>query len=99
MIRHAVMFTWKPDATEAQLKRVPAELSRLPGLIPSIRSYAMGADLGINDGNFQFAVTADFDDLDGYLAYRDDPTHQAIISEHIKPIIATRAAVQFNLRP
>lgn len=97
MIRHTVMFTWKPEATEAQLKRVPDELSRLPGIVPSIRSYAVGADIGVNDGNWQFAVTADFDDLDGYLAYRDDPTHRAIISEHIQPIIATRAAVQFDL--
>ena len=32
----------------------------------------------------------------GYLAYRDDPTHRAIIAEHIQPIIATRAAVQFE---
>lgn len=97
MIRHTVMFTWKPEATEEQRKRVPAELSRLPGVIPSIKAYSMGTDIGVNEGNWQFAVTADFDDLDGYLAYRDDPTHQAIIKEHIRPIIATRAAVQFEV--
>jgi hypothetical protein len=91
------MFTWKPEATEEQRKRVPAELSRLPGVIPSIKAYSMGTDIGVNEGNWQFAVTADFDDLDGYLAYRDDPTHQAIIKEHIRPIIATRAAVQFEV--
>jgi hypothetical protein len=97
LIRHTVMFTWKPDATEEQIKRVPAELSRLPALVPSLKAYAMGTDIGVNEGNWQFAVTADFDDLDGYLAYRDDPTHQAIIKEHIQPIIATRAAVQYEL--
>ncbi|HWG11699.1 MAG TPA: Dabb family protein [Streptosporangiaceae bacterium] len=97
MIRHTVMFTWRPDATEEQIKRVPAELSRLPALVPSLKAYSMGTDIGVNEGNWQFAATADFDDLDGYLAYRDDPTHQAIIKEHIRPIIATRAAVQFEL--
>jgi hypothetical protein len=91
------MFTWRPDATEEQIKRVPAELSRLPALVPSLKAYSMGTDIGVNEGNWQFAATADFDDLDGYLAYRDDPTHQAIIKEHIRPIIATRAAVQFEL--
>ena len=96
MIRHTVMFTWKPEATDAQKKQVAAELSRLPGLVPSIRAYAMGTDIGINDGNWDFAVSGDFDDVAGYTAYRDDPTHQAIIKEHIAPIIATRAAVQFE---
>jgi hypothetical protein len=90
------MFTWKPEATDEQKKRVAEELSRLPGVVPSIRAYAMGSDLGVNEGNWEFAVSGDFDDLDGYLAYRDDPTHRAIIAEHIQPIIATRAAVQFE---
>ena len=96
MIRHTVMFTWKPEATDEQKKRVAEELSRLPGVVPSIRAYAMGSDLGVSEGNWEFAVSGDFDDLDGYLAYRDDPTHRAIIAEHIQPIIATRAAVQFE---
>jgi hypothetical protein len=90
------MFTWKPEVTDEQKKRVAEELSRLPGVVPSIRAYAMGSDLGVNEGNWEFAVSGDFDDLDGYLAYRDDPTHRAIIAEHIQPIIATRAAVQFE---
>jgi Stress responsive A/B Barrel Domain len=96
LIRHTVMFTWKPEATDEQKKRVAEELSRLPGVVPSIRAYAMGSDLGVNEGNWEFAVSGDFDDLDGYLAYRDDPTHRAIIAEHIQPIIAARAAVQFE---
>jgi len=96
LIRHVVMFTWKADATEEQRKRVPDELSRLPGVVRSIRTYLMGTDLGVNEGNFEFVVTADFDDLDGYLAYRDDPTHRAIIAEHIQPIIEQRSAVQFE---
>ncbi len=96
MIRHTVMFTWKPEATDAQKKQVADELSRLPGLVPSIRAYALGTDIGVNDGNWDFAVSGDFDDLDGYIAYRDDPTHQAIIAKYIQSLVATRAAVQFE---
>jgi hypothetical protein len=90
------MFTWKADATDAQKKQVAEELSRLPGVVPSIRAYIMGSDIGVNEGNWNFVVTADFEDLDGYLAYRDDPTHRAIIAEYINPIVETRAAVQFE---
>ncbi len=96
MIRHTVMFTWKPEATEEQQQRVATELSRLPSVIPSLKAYTMGTDIGVNEGNWQFVIVADFDDLDGYLAYRDNPTHQAIIAEHIQALIAQRAAVQYE---
>jgi hypothetical protein len=91
-----VMFRWAPEATQQQKERVATELRRLPALVPTLRSYRVGHDLGLNEGNFDFAVAADFDDADGYLAYRDNPEHQAIIVEFIRPIIAERAAVQYE---
>jgi hypothetical protein len=96
VIRHVVMFRWIAEATPEQKQRVPEELGRLPGLVPTLRAYHVGADLGLVEGNFDFAVAADFDDLDGYLAYRDHPEHQAIIARYTRPIIAERAAVQYE---
>ena len=61
-----------------------------------LRAYHVGADLGINEGNFEFAAVADFDDLEGYQIYRDNPEHRAIIAEFILPIAAQRAAVQYE---
>ena len=51
----------------------------------------------MNEGNYDLVVVADFDDVDGYLVYRDHPDHQAVIAEHIRPILADRAAVQYHL--
>ena len=96
MIRHVVMFRWAAGATQEQKQCVAAELSRLPALVPSLRAYRFGADLGLNPGNFDFAVAADFDDADGYLAYRDHPEHRAIVAEFIRPITGERAAVQYE---
>jgi Stress responsive A/B Barrel Domain len=96
MIRHVVLFRWTPGATAEQKQRVAAELSRLPALVPSLRDYRLGANLGLNPGNFEFAVAADFDDVDGYLAYRDHPEHRAIVAEFIQPIVTERAAVQYE---
>ena len=90
------MFRWIPEATEEQKQRVTAELSRLPALLPVLRAYHMGADLGIDEGNFNWAAAADFDDVDGYLAYRDHPEHRAIVTEFIQPIVSERAAVQYE---
>ena len=90
------MFTWTAEATQDQKERVATELSRLPAIVPSLRAYHLGLDLGLNEGNFEFAVAADFDDVDGYLAYRDHPEHRAIVAEFIQPIVTERAAVQYE---
>ena len=96
MIRHVVLFRWKDDATEAQKKRAADEVARLPSLVPSVRAFACGEDVGINQGNYHFAVAADFEDPGGYVAYRDNPDHRAMVEEHIVPIAADRAAIQFE---
>ena len=90
------MFTFKADATAAQREAVDAALSSLPGRIPELRGYRFGPDAGINEGNFDYAVVADFDDVDGYLVYRDHPEHMKVLLETIAPIISARAAVQFD---
>ena len=96
MIRHVVLFRWAEEATGEQKQRMASELARLPSLVPSLREFRAGADLGLNQANFDFALAADFDDVDGYLAYRDHPDHRAIVSQFILPITAQRAAVQYE---
>ena len=96
MIRHVVMFRWTAEATEEQRQQVAAELRRLPALLPMLRAYHVGPDLGLAGGNFEFAVVADLDDLEGYQAYRDNPEHREIIAKFIQPIAAQRAAVQYE---
>ncbi len=97
MFRHVVTFRWNSSATPATLQALSEALATLPGAIPTIRDYRFGPDAGINEGNLDFAVVADFDDIDGYLLYRDHPAHTRIIAELIAPFIETRAAVQFDI--
>ncbi len=96
MIRHTVLFSWKPEATEEEKQQAAAEVAKLPSVVPSVRAFVSGPDAGLNQGNFDFAVTADFDDEAGYLAYRDDPGHRDMVQRFILPIAAQRAAVQFE---
>jgi len=96
MIRHTVLFQWAEDATDEQKKAVSTELAKLPSIVPSIRAFAFGPDSGFAARNFDFAVTADFDDESGYFAYRDDPGHRELVQRYITPIAAQRAAVQFK---
>lgn len=96
MFRHVVLFRWTEDATDERLAALVRRLKDLPGQIPEVRAYAIGADAGVNPGNYDFAVAADFADRDGYVAYRDHPAHRAVVEECIRPILAERAAVQYE---
>lgn len=96
MIRHTVLFSWKPETTEEQKQQVAAEIAKLPSLVPTVRAFASGPDVGINPGNFGFAVAADFDDANGYVAYRDNPAHREIVEKYILPAVAQRAAIQYE---
>jgi Stress responsive A/B Barrel Domain len=40
---------------------------------------------------------ADFDDDAGYITYRDHPVHRALVENYVSPIVASRAAVQFEI--
>jgi hypothetical protein len=98
VFRHVVLLRWVDGATEEQRSHVEAGLAELPSLIPELRDYKVGADAHVSEGNFDLAVVADFDDVDGYLVYRDHPAHVAVITDRIRPILAHRAAVQHEIR-
>ena len=97
MIRHVVVISWKPEATAQQKQQASNGLATLPPLMSGLRNYVFGPDLGINDGNADFAIVADFDDADSYLAYRDHPAHVEVVKRSIAPIAERRTAVQFEL--
>ena len=96
-VRHVVLFSWREGTAPDRIEAVRNGLAALPGIIPQIVDYRFGADLGINPGNADFAVVADFASLEDYLAYRDHPEHRRVITELLTPIIANRVAVQLSL--
>lgn len=95
--RHVVMFKWVEGTTTGQQDEVAAKLGELPGLIPEIRVYSTGVNAGVNPGGHEFVVVADFADRGAYLVYRDHPAHRAVIDEFITPIVAERAAIQYEM--
>ncbi len=97
MLRHVALFRWRPGTTEEQVRAVEEGLARLPGLIPEIRDYRFGPDAGLREGNYDFAVVADFDDVEAWRRYVEHPDHQAVLTDLIRPIAESRHSVQFEL--
>lgn len=96
MVRQIVLVRWVEGTSEAAKKAVAGALLGLADAIEEIRDIRVGFDLGIRDGNFDFAVSVDFDDEAGYLRYRDHPAHQQVVADRIRPVMAERAGIVFK---
>jgi hypothetical protein len=97
MLHHVVTFKLKPDAPADQVERIAEAINALAETLPEVRSMAVGADLGLRDGNASFALAAQFDDVDGFKVYADHPEHIRIITELIGPWITGRSPAQFTV--
>ena len=97
MLRHTVLFAWNDDVTDEAIATVRRELDETVAVIPEIAAYRHGPDAGLAEGNFDYAVVADFADADDYATYRDHPDHQRVIAESIRPYVRQRVAVQYEI--
>jgi len=93
-LRHIVTLTFHEGTPADQVEAIAGALRELPEQIPELRAYSVGVDAGLAEGNAGLAVVADFDDVEGWQAYRDHPAHQAVITQQIVPVLASRSAVQ-----
>ena len=97
MIRHVALLTFVAGTTDEQVRAIEDALLTLPAHLPQLRSFKIGPDLGLNDGNATFAVVAEVANVDDYVAYRDDPEHRRIIAELIAPVLAARTGAQYEI--
>ncbi len=97
MLKHIV--SWRlADADEAtraeRAEQVVAGLTALVGVVPSIRSLAVGRDVGQGETSWDLALVIDFDDEAGLEAYQVHPEHQKVAG-YIRSVVADRATVDF----
>jgi stress responsive alpha/beta barrel protein len=94
VIRHVLLVELRPDADPAAVAAIQAELRALD--CPGTVSYALGNDLGLREGNWSFAVVADFENLDAFRGYDADPAHNEIRGR-LAALTAQAARVQLEL--
>ena len=92
---HCVAFTWRPDTSAAAIEAVRAGLAALRRNL-GLADYRFGEDLGLGDGNADFAVIARFSSADAWRSYMNHPEHQRLIADQVRPILATRVAFQIH---
>lgn len=97
MIRHVVTFTWSPEASPEQVAATIAALRGLRDEVGGMTFLAVEEDAGLTDGNASAVLIADFPDAEAFYRYAQDPVHLSVIAEFVRPVLASRAAVQYQV--
>ena len=97
MLRHVVLFTWTDEADEARRSTAVAALRRLREDVGGMSALTVSDDAGLVEGNAHTVLIADFPDAEAFRRYSQDPVHQAVLTDHVRPWLAARSAVQYEL--
>jgi hypothetical protein len=94
VIRNVVMVQLKAEADLAEVARIQDGLRAMncPGTV----SYSLGDDLRLREGNWSFAIVADFTDVDAYRTYDADAEHNRLRGL-LAPMTASIARCQFEI--
>jgi hypothetical protein len=96
VIRNVVVGKVKDGVTVEQIEEALAAIRALSidGVEMDVRT---GVDLGLRDGNANFAITVDLPDEDAYRRYDADEEHNRVRRELFAPISASIDRIQFTL--
>jgi hypothetical protein len=94
MIRNVVMVKLRADADRDELAAIQAGLQAMD--LPGTLSYTLGDDLGLREGNWSFAIVADFADEEMYREYDLDAGHNDLRAR-LAPLTEQVSRVQFEV--
>lgn len=78
MLRHLVLFKFKPETSRQEQERLLSALRELPAVIPEIRKYEVGFDVTRTARSFDAAIHSLFDDAAALDRYQTHPDHLKI---------------------
>jgi Stress responsive A/B Barrel Domain. len=99
MIRHIVMFGVEADNAEdrnAKITEAAVRLEKLVGVVPGLRAMTVGANGVDLEGNYDFALIADFDNADALSVYATHPAHVEV-ANFIGTFKTGRACIDIEL--
>jgi stress responsive alpha/beta barrel protein len=96
MFHHHGHLTLSPEATDAQVEAILDGLLALPGQVDGLQEARVARDAGLADGNASLRFHMVFDSEASWRAYGSHPAHVAVVTDHIKPVLAGKAMVQHD---
>ena len=98
MLKHIVFWRFADSACgltkQENMDIVKEGLLALMGKVASLRSEEVGQDVLHSDASYDMCLICTFDDMPGFIEYRDHPEHQKVLA-YIKQVITDRKVIDY----
>jgi hypothetical protein len=98
MIYHLVLFKLKPEVDAEKIEWIMRETRIQLLRIPEVLSIRCGKRLDANL-EWPFFLSVELDSIDKLPLYLEDPNHVKFLEEVIKPNIAERLSLDYEMEP
>lgn len=98
MVHHISLFKLKPDVTPARVEEMMMNTRMQLLKIPEVLSIKCGKRID-EKMDWPFFVAIDFESMDKYDIYADDPIYVKYVEEVVKPNAAQVLTLDFEMDP
>ena len=98
MVHHVELFKLKPEVTPARVEEMMMNTRMQLLKIPEVLSIKCGKRIN-QDMQWPFFIAIDFESMDKFDIFRDDPIYVKYVEETIKPNVAETVALDFEMDP
>jgi hypothetical protein len=98
MVHHIVLFKLKPEVTPARIEEMMMNTRMQLLKIPEVLSIKCGKRIK-PDLPWPFFIAIDFESMDRFETFREDPIYVKYMEEVIKPNTAESLSLDFEMDP
>jgi hypothetical protein len=98
MVHHVVLYRLKPEVTHARVEEMMMNARMQLLKIPEVLSIKCGKRIE-QEMDWPFFIAIDFESMDKYAIFREDPIYVKFMEEVIKPNTDDSLALDFEMDP
>src|SRR3954465_2595388 len=98
MIHHIVLYKLKPEVTPARVEEMMMNTRMQLLKIPEVLSIKCGKRIN-PEIPWPFFIAIDFESMDKFDIFREDPIYVKYVEEVVKPNVAETLALDFEMDP
>ena len=97
MIKHMVLFRFKPETPAEIQDALLQSMRELPTHFPAMKRFGLGVNVSERDQKYSHAMTIEFDTMEELKAYLNSDYHEGSTAKRFRPVIQERAIVSYEL--
>ncbi len=96
MIRHVVLFKFRPDVPDSEREAFISALRELPHRIAEIQTFEVGEDITRAPRSYHLALVSTFPDEEALRRYAEHPEH-VVVAERGRALCESIVAVDYRV--